>query len=156
MKINFLQLAALACLGTQALATPIAEPAATNTLHERSWDPVAWWNLWWKWFHQHMGNGGGKACRNPLVRKEWYVLTSGANVSAREIDMRCNRRQLTTTQKNKYISAVQCLAERPAITTSIITGALSRYDDFQGVHSRQTPNIHWVTVHLTDFPAKTP
>ncbi|KAA8911392.1 hypothetical protein FN846DRAFT_792268 [Sphaerosporella brunnea] len=126
MKINFLQWAALACIGTQALASPIADPTATNALHERSssWDPSAWWNLWWKWFHQQQGNGGKQSCKSPLVRKEW--------------------RQLSDAQKKEYISAVQCLASLPAITTAVIGGAITRFDDFQGVHSRQTPNIHWV------------
>ncbi|KAF8053885.1 hypothetical protein FPV67DRAFT_1443039 [Lyophyllum atratum] len=123
MKLNALfRLAAVVCLGSQVLATPVASADADfNSLIERTNDSRGWWDLWWKWFHQ---KGGKKQCKNPIVRKEW--------------------RQLSTSEKKRYISAVQCLGAKPAITTSIIQGAQSRYDDFQGVHSRQTDNIHWV------------
>jgi hypothetical protein len=77
MKINFLQLAALAFLGTHALATPIAEPVATNAVHEKRWDPVSLWYSFWEWVHQHQGDGDNSTCKKPLVRKEWYVPRTG-------------------------------------------------------------------------------
>jgi tyrosinase len=63
-----------------------------------------------------------KTCKNPIVRKEW--------------------KQLSIPQKRAYIDAVLCLASKPAI--SGIEGAINRFDDFQAVHSSQTPDIHWV------------
>ncbi|KAI5842479.1 hypothetical protein DFP73DRAFT_515115 [Morchella snyderi] len=61
-------------------------------------------------------------CREPIVRKEW--------------------RSLTKNEKKKYLAAVQCLAKKKS--TGAVSGADSIYDDFQGVHSSQTPNIHFV------------
>ena len=52
------------------------------------------------------------------------------------------RKQLSIPQKRAYIDAVLCLASKPAI--SGIKGAVNRFDDFQAVHSSQTPDIHWV------------
>ncbi|KAF3916223.1 Tyrosinase [Arthrobotrys entomopaga] len=64
-------------------------------------------------------------CKNPLIRKEW--------------------RSLSTSEKLSYISAVQCLGDkRRSKSISGIPGLQTRYDDFQGVHSVQTPFIHWV------------
>lgn len=56
-----------------------------------------------------------------------------------------HRRKLTTAEKADYIRAVKCLHEQlPAITTETVPGAVSRFDDFIGVHKLQTPYIHFV------------
>ncbi|KAF3931414.1 Tyrosinase [Dactylella cylindrospora] len=66
-----------------------------------------------------------RSCRRPLIRKEW--------------------RALTTKEKLSYLKAVQCMGDkRKAKSISGIPGLKTRYDDFQGVHSVQTPDIHWV------------
>lgn len=67
------------------------------------------------------------ACPNPIVRKEW--------------------RSLTSKEQTDYISAVKCLISLPSIATSV-GGALNRFDDFQGVHSMQTPDIHFVVCPI--------
>lgn len=63
-------------------------------------------------------------CKDAIVRKEW--------------------RTLTNKQKKNYIEAVHCLHKKPAKAKSLAAGAVSRFDDFQGIHSKQTPSIHWV------------
>ncbi|KAK3396984.1 hypothetical protein B0T20DRAFT_356175 [Sordaria brevicollis] len=71
------------------------------------------------------GNNIPRACPNPIVRKEWRTL------SARE--------------QTDYISAVKCLINLPSLAASgSVAGALNRFDDFQGVHAVQTPDIHFV------------
>lgn len=39
---------------------------------------------------------------------------------------------------------MSCLAHKPSAAKHVIPGAVSRYDDFNGIHSKQTPDIHWV------------
>ncbi|KAF2175164.1 monooxygenase [Zopfia rhizophila CBS 207.26] len=63
------------------------------------------------------------SCRDPPLRKEWRSLSVG------------HRRQ--------YIDAVLCLTKKASITSGLL-GAVNRFDDFQAVHSSQTPTIHWV------------
>lgn len=55
--------------------------------------------------------------------------------------MRC-RRQLSIPERKSYIDAVQCLTKREA--ESGVPGAVNRFDDHQGVHMQQKPQIHWV------------
>ncbi|BCS25562.1 tyrosinase family protein [Aspergillus puulaauensis] len=62
------------------------------------------------------------SCTNPPVRKEW--------------------RQLSDQDKAEYIDAVYCLTNLDP--KSGLDGAANRFDDFQAVHSNQTPNIHFV------------
>ncbi|KAI7781608.1 Di-copper centre-containing protein [Diaporthe eres] len=61
-------------------------------------------------------------CREPPVRKEW--------------------RALSNIQQRSYIDAVLCLQDISA--KSGFEPAKNRFDDFQAIHSNQTPNIHWV------------
>lgn len=65
-------------------------------------------------------------CKNPIKRKEW--------------------RQLTNREKSAYIQAVKCLQQKPTIygVGTAIPGAVSRFDDFHGVHISQTMSIHFV------------
>ncbi|KAH6875060.1 hypothetical protein BKA58DRAFT_437055 [Alternaria rosae] len=63
------------------------------------------------------------SCRHAIVRKEW--------------------RTLKRTEQLQYITAVQCLLEKPAVTpTPAAPGALSRYDDLVATHINQTLSIH--------------
>ncbi|OAL02417.1 Di-copper centre-containing protein [Phaeosphaeriaceae sp. SRC1lsM3a] len=61
-------------------------------------------------------------CKNPPKRKEW--------------------RQLSVPERKSYIDAVQCLTRKEA--KSGVPGAINRFDDHQGVHMQQKPQIHWV------------
>ncbi|KAL2863121.1 tyrosinase family protein [Aspergillus lucknowensis] len=70
----------------------------------------------------HLTFGAAKPCRNPPVRKEW--------------------RELNHQEKSEYLEAVHCLTTKDSI--SGLEGAVNRFDDFQAVHSSQTPSIHWV------------
>lgn len=55
------------------------------------------------------------------------------------------RRSLDKEDKLQYITAVQCLLEKPAITpTTAAPGALSRYDDLVATHINQTMSMHFV------------
>jgi hypothetical protein len=49
-------------------------------------------------------------------------------------------------QKKSYIDAVLCLSHRKA--KSGIAGAVNRFDDHQGVHMLQKPQIHWVVCQV--------
>ncbi|KAI9170636.1 Tyrosinase P [Paramyrothecium foliicola] len=62
-------------------------------------------------------------CSNPLIRKEW--------------------RSLTSTEKQSYLSAVQCLKAAPPQLAHLYPGTRSRFDDFQATHIDLAPLIHW-------------
>lgn len=55
----------------------------------------------------------------------------------------CNRRTLSTAQKQAYISAVKCLQAKPSRLADVYAASRSRYDDFQASHVDLTPQIHW-------------
>lgn len=61
---------------------------------------------------------------------------------------------MNASQKKKYIDAVHCLAKKKNI--SDIPGARNIFDDFQGTHSQQTPDIHFVVSKLPATPAGLP
>lgn len=67
----------------------------------------------------------GRGCgpRDQLVRREW--------------------RTLSTRDKQRYISAVQCLQTKAPQLASRYAASKSRFDDFQASHVDLTPNIHW-------------
>ncbi|PWW79822.1 Di-copper centre-containing protein [Tuber magnatum] len=67
--------------------------------------------------------GRGPSC-TVIKRKEW--------------------RELSNVQKKRYINAVKCLQDKPAIAKATIPNSVSRFDDFQGVHIQQTFSIHFV------------
>ncbi|KAJ3034647.1 hypothetical protein HK097_004440 [Rhizophlyctis rosea] len=67
-------------------------------------------------------------CKKPLIRKEW--------------------RNLKKSEQKSYLNAVLCLAKKPTIAKRSAPGAISRYDDFVGVHAKQTPEIHFVGYFL--------
>lgn len=57
-----------------------------------------------------------------------------------------SRRALSESQQKSYIDAVLCLQDIPA--KSGFDAAKNRFDDFQAIHSNQTPAIHWVVCHI--------
>ncbi|KAI9374215.1 hypothetical protein BJX61DRAFT_541049 [Aspergillus egyptiacus] len=78
--------------------------------------------------------GAAVTCSNPPFEKN-EILTAAA------IDT-FSRRQLRHPEKKAYLEAVQCLTTKDSI--SGLDGAVNLFDDFQAVHSEQTPSIHWV------------
>lgn len=53
------------------------------------------------------------------------------------------RSTFSTQEKKDYISAVQCLYNKPSKTpSSLAPGAKNRYDDFVATHINQTLSIH--------------
>ncbi|KAJ0422353.1 hypothetical protein BJY00DRAFT_311074 [Aspergillus carlsbadensis] len=59
------------------------------------------------------------ACQKPLVRKEW--------------------RTLPKQERRSYLKAVQCLLDRPSLTSrDVLPGAVNRFEDFLGDHILQT------------------
>ncbi|KAF9475132.1 Di-copper centre-containing protein [Pholiota conissans] len=66
-----------------------------------------------------------KRCQHPIVRKEWRTLTKKV--------------------QKEYLQAVQCILQKPALTSKAIApGAVSRYDDLITTHILQTFSIHYV------------
>ncbi|KAK3995262.1 putative tyrosinase [Cladorrhinum sp. PSN332] len=57
-------------------------------------------------------------------------------------------RNLTSTEKFDFLSAVQCLMDSPSILSSTYPASQSRYDDFLAVHQAVTPYVHWVGQFL--------
>ncbi|KAJ0415561.1 hypothetical protein BJY00DRAFT_293349 [Aspergillus carlsbadensis] len=78
----------------------------------------------------------------PLVSLAFLQLASGAAVTCSNPPVRKEWRELSHQEKKEYIDAVQCLTTVDSI--SGLDGAANRFDDFQAVHSDQTPSIHWV------------
>jgi len=75
--------------------------------------------------HASLGSYSSCNSANAAVRKEWLSLSD--------------------EEKIAYTDAVKCLMSKPSISGDAIPGAKSRFDDFIGVHIKQTPFIH-VTV----------
>ncbi|EJT75052.1 hypothetical protein GGTG_08890 [Gaeumannomyces tritici R3-111a-1] len=63
-----------------------------------------------------------QGCTRPLVRREW--------------------RTLDDEEKAEYISAVQCMLDKPS--RSNVAGATRRYDDFVATHIIQADRTHFV------------
>lgn len=72
--------------------------------------------------------------------------TFNAFMEYSHIDDILSRRALNESQQRSYIDAVLCLQDIPA--KSGFEPAKNRFDDFQAIHSNQTPAIHWVVCHF--------
>lgn len=81
-------------------------------------------------------------CRKPVIRREWYVVSEIYQRFKHPTDS-LRRRTLNRAQKTNFIDAVKCLHQKPARNTAFAPGAVSRFDDFQAEHMRQTPDIHF-------------
>ncbi|KAH9819102.1 hypothetical protein DFH28DRAFT_1219089 [Melampsora americana] len=66
------------------------------------------------------------ACSSITVRKEW--------------------RSMARADQKSYLSAVKCLLTKPS--TLQPNSKLRLYDDFESVHDRSRPNVHWVAQFL--------
>ena len=106
----------------------------------------------------YRGGTGGK-CKNPIQRKEWLIPALAPNLSPTSRpaavaffgwhflitnSYTLTRRALSDGEKKSYIDAVKCLQKKPPITAHISPGAVSRFDDFQGVHISLAWTIHYV------------
>ncbi|KAI1864519.1 uncharacterized protein JN550_008806 [Neoarthrinium moseri] len=66
-------------------------------------------------------------CTTPIVRKEW--------------------RRLSSCQKKSYIKAVQCLMNKPPITSvADVPNVKTRYDDFLATHIVQADECHFTAI----------
>ncbi|EGG12889.1 uncharacterized protein MELLADRAFT_30131, partial [Melampsora larici-populina 98AG31] len=65
-------------------------------------------------------------CASITVRKEW--------------------RSMARADQKSYLSAVKCLMTKPS--TLKPRSNLRLYDDFESVHDRSRPNVHWVAQFL--------
>lgn len=82
------------------------------------------------------------------VRRDWYVLLSPCFLSTLANLRR--RHHLSDDEKKAYISAVQCISTKPAITPKEeCPGCVSRYDDFVATHINQTMAIHGTVSQQT-------
>lgn len=55
------------------------------------------------------------------------------------------RRRLGKSEKLRYLKAVQCFLNKPAVTPkTAAAGVVSRYDDLVATHINQTMSIHFV------------
>jgi len=62
------------------------------------------------------------------------------------------RRTLGPDEKKGYIDAILCLQALPAALSSTIPGAVSRFDDFVGLHISQMEKVHLnVCVYLPQW-----
>jgi len=76
----------------------------------------------WVLVSTYFSPSSSRPCSNPVVRREW--------------------RQLNTSEKSNYISAVKCLQTYSSITTGV--GRLS--DDFPWVHRRMNQYSKFIVV----------
>ena len=61
-------------------------------------------------------------------------------------------------QQLDFIAAVKCLKSKPAKTTSLYPGAITRYDDYVALHIAMTERIHFVAcidLFLESYVAET-
>ena len=96
---------------------------------------------------------GVKRCTGkPIIRKEWYGEVLYRILHCTEL----HRRTLTKKEKKSYISAVQCILKKPAITPKdVAPGAVSRYDDLIVTHVLQFFDIHFtVSGHFPPCSSK--
>ncbi|KAF6823577.1 tyrosinase central domain containing protein [Colletotrichum musicola] len=73
-------------------------------------------------------SSGTQQCHNPTLRREW--------------------RQLSRSEQQAYISAVQCLERRPSVLVPDQTRNSSRYDDFVLAHGLAGDVAHYAAAFL--------
>ena len=81
------------------------------------------------------------SCDRPVPRKEWY-FSLYSQASPKYLQLINYRRTLQPDEKKSYIDAVLCLQGLPAALSSTIPGAVSRFDDFVGLHISQMEKVH--------------
>jgi len=81
------------------------------------------------------------SCDRPVQRKEWY-FSLYSQASLKHLQLINYRRTLGPDEKKGYIDAILCLQALPAALSSTIPGAVSRFDDFVGLHISQMEKVH--------------
>jgi hypothetical protein len=105
-------------------------------------------------------NGTDRLAQHGLanLKRHHAYLNSTTNCTIETAAVRKEWLSLSDDEKIAYTDAVKCLMDKPSISGSAIPGAMSRFDDFVGVHINQTLSIHATVrdnLRLRDTPLLT-
>lgn len=88
---------------------------------------------------------------SPNVSSKATTPTSASANTCSVIQIRKEWRSMDRSQQKSYLSAVKCLMTKPSILDT--SSNLRLYDDFESVHDRSRPMVHWTAQFL---PCRSP